>query len=315
MTALGAAARVGPGASDDPGALTPGDLEELAAYRKGVAAVVEVCERIAAGDLEVRVPPLGGPLEPLRRQVNHLADVADAFVRESAACLAAAGEHRFHRRFLLQGMPGAFRGGAERAEQARAAMEAAALAKDAEDARRNGLVAQVLDMASQVAAASNEFGASAARLSDEAASAVHATGTAIGTVESLRASSLATGKAAKFIRSVADQTKLLSLNATIEAAHAGDAGRGFTVVANEIKSLAGEVARSSRDIGENIERAQGDAAEAVEAITGISAHIADMNRQIEAVAEAAGSSGGEGGGLADLAERLRAEVSRFAAGG
>ncbi|MDA8291071.1 MAG: methyl-accepting chemotaxis protein [Actinomycetota bacterium] len=292
-----------------------GAEEELAAYRRGVAAVVEACRRISAGDLEVRIPSVGIELEELRFELNHLVDVADAFVRESAASLAAAGDGRFYRRFLLQGMPGAFRAGAARTESARKSMQGAADERRAEEDRRGELVARVLDVASQVAAASTEFGASAESLADGAASAVGATSTAIGTVESLRTSSLAIGRAAEFIRSVAAQTKLLSLNATIEAAHAGDAGRGFNVVANEIKSLADEVARSSQDIGENIGRAQADATKAVEAITGISALITEMHEQIAGVAAAAGAGSGTGGGLADLAEHLRVEVSRFASGG
>lgn len=303
------------GHAPDAGAapLSASERDELAAYREGAAAIAAVCARIAAGDLEARVPPVAGPLEVLRRQVNHLADVADAFVRESSAALAAAGEHRFHRRFLVQGMPGAFRRGAEWAEETRAAMEEAVRAKEADEARQGELVAQVLATASEVAAASNEFGASAERLAAGAAGAVEATRSAIGTVESLADSSVAIGRAAEFIRSVADQTRLLSLNATIEAAHAGEAGRGFNVVANEIRSLAVEVARSSQDIGDNIERTQDAAAGTVEAITGISTLISDMHRQIEAVARAAGTGDQGTSGLADLAEHLRAEISRFAA--
>ncbi|BCJ89754.1 hypothetical protein IZ6_04890 [Terrihabitans soli] len=87
------------------------------------------------------------------------------------------------------------------------------------------------------------------------------------------------------IHKIAEQTNLLALNATIEAARAGEAGKGFAVVASEVKSLALQTAKATEEIGNQINEVQASTNVVVTAMTGVTGRMQEINDDTASVAE------------------------------
>jgi len=175
-------------------------------------------------------------------------------------------------------------------------------------------VQSVAGATEQITSSVNEISrqvADASRIAGEAVSQAQKNETSIG---DLSQSASRIGDVIKLITAVAEQTNLLALNATIEAARAGEAGRGFAVVASEVKALASQTSKATDQITAQIAEMQSSTDATVKANVEISRTINQISEISSAIAAAVEQQGAATSEIARNVQAAADQSSRVASG-
>ncbi|MEM7171207.1 MAG: methyl-accepting chemotaxis protein [Pseudomonadota bacterium] len=149
-----------------------------------------------------------------------------------------------------------------------------------------------------VAAATEELSCTVNEITKQVTTSTEITNKAVAeanktthTVQGMAEAAEKVGQIISLISDIAEQTNLLALNATIEAARAGEAGKGFAVVASEVKSLATQTAKATEEISAQISNMQSITEDTVTAIESISGTITEVNGIASGIAAAVEEQG------------------------
>ena len=239
---------------------------------RGVASLQQAATRLAAGDLTTRVASdRHDEIGDVAESFDAMTDQFSGIVREVSLSSHKVGSTAHHLSSVTDQVASSSRLQSDQATQAAAAIE-----------NLNAAFQDIATTAAEIESAASEARAKAEHGNNVVATAVKGIQEVAQTVsESARMiadlgeRSNQIGQILSVIKDIADQTNLLALNAAIEAARAGEQGRGFAVVADEVRKLAERTASATSEISTMIGGIQSETGRAVAAMQKGSVQVAE----------------------------------------
>jgi methyl-accepting chemotaxis protein len=278
---------------------------------KPVTAMTGSMNDLAGGNLDVHIPAQGRADEigemaaavqvfkENAQKVRRMEQEREADTRRSQRKVQS--ELRALNNAMDEEVQGAVSGVMEKTDSMQTSAQGMAATAE-ETSRQATAVAAASEQASvnvqTVASAAEELSSSITEISRQVAQSSQIAGSAVReaqqTNQQIQGLAKATdkiGEVVALITDIAEQTNLLALNATIEAARAGEAGKGFAVVASEVKNLANQTAKATDEIGTQIGGVQSATKEAVDAIGNIGKIIGEIDEITTTIASAVEEQG------------------------